>query len=132
MLAGTRWQFVEFQSMDDAQGVTRADEPSRFVMDLMGDGSVSMQLDCNRASGSWSARPASDGSSGTFEFGVLAVTMARCPPPNLDERIARDAEYIRGYLLRDGRLYLSLLADAGIYVWEPLPTEITFEIEPGE
>ena len=25
----------------------------------------------------------------------------------------------RGYLLRDGRLYLSLMADGGIYAWEP-------------
>lgn len=120
-LAGTTWQFVEFQSMDDAQGVTRVDDPSRFVMELMADGTVAMQLDCNRATGTWSAGPGADGSSGTFEFGLLAMTRALCPPPNLDEKIARDSEYIRGYLLRDGRLYLSLMADAGIYVWEPTP-----------
>ena len=39
----------------------------------------------------------------------------------MDERIARDAEWVRGYLLRDGQLHLSLMADAGIYSWEPLP-----------
>jgi hypothetical protein len=38
----------------------------------------------------------------------------------MGERIARDAEYVRGFVLSDGRLYLSLMADAGIYAWEPL------------
>lgn len=39
----------------------------------------------------------------------------------MDERIARDASQVRGYLLRDGQLHLSLMADGGIYSWEPLP-----------
>ena len=90
-------------------------------MRLHEDGTVSMRLDCNRATGSWSAEPAADGISGQFEFGQLAGTRALCPPPNLDERILRDAEFVRGYLLRGGHLYLSLLADAGIYVWAPAP-----------
>jgi hypothetical protein len=29
------------------------------------------------------------------------------------------AEYLRSYLLTDGKLYLSLMADGGIYAWEP-------------
>jgi hypothetical protein len=36
----------------------------------------------------------------------------------MGEQIARDAPYVRGFLLRDNRLYLSLLADAGIYAWQ--------------
>lgn len=120
-LAGTRWQLVEFQSMDDAIGTLRPADPTVFTMDLNEDGTVSMRLDCNRATGSWSAEPSADASSGRFEFGRLAFTRALCPPPNLDEQIARDAEFVRGYLLRDGRLYLSLMADAGIYAWEVVP-----------
>lgn len=119
LLAGTRWQLVEFQSMDDAIGTLRPTDPSAFTMQLREDGTVSMRLDCNRANGSWSAVPSADGTSGRFEFSGLASTRALCPPPNLDEQIARDADFVRGYLLRDGRLYLSLMADAGIYAWEP-------------
>ena len=37
----------------------------------------------------------------------------------MDQKIAIDAQYVRGYLLRDGNLYLSLYADAGIYAWGP-------------
>lgn len=117
-LAGTRWQLVEFQSMDDAVGTTRPEDPTLYVMELKDDGTAAMQLNCNRASGNWSAQPGSDGTSGTFEFGPLAMTRALCAPPSMDEQIAAQSEYVRGYLLRDERLYLSLMADAGIYVWE--------------
>ena len=120
-LAGTNWRLVEFQSMDDAIGTIRPADPSVFTMRLDRDGTVSMHLDCNRATGSWSSEPSTDGDSGRFEFGQLASTRALCPPPNLGERIVRDAQFVRGYLLRDGRLYLSLMADAGIYAWESVP-----------
>ena len=70
-----------------------------------------------------SAESGTDGGSGSFSFGRLAVTRALCAPPNLDERIARDSEYVRSFLLRDGRLYLSLMADAGIYAWEPVESD---------
>jgi hypothetical protein len=38
----------------------------------------------------------------------------------MDVQIARDSEYVRSFLLRDGRLYLDLMADGGQYVWEPI------------
>ena len=39
----------------------------------------------------------------------------------LGERLERGTQYMRGYLLRDGKLNISLMADGGIYVWEPQP-----------
>jgi hypothetical protein len=35
----------------------------------------------------------------------------------MDESIVAQSGYVRSYLLRDDRLYLSLMADGGIYVW---------------
>ena len=58
-LAGTEWRLVEFQSMDDRQGITRPGEGSLYTMWLHGDGTVAMQLNCNRATGTWSAAPGS-------------------------------------------------------------------------
>ncbi len=118
-LAGTQWRLVEFQSMDDAQGTTRPAEGSLYTMWLHGDGTVTMQLNCNCATGRWSAQPGNDAASGRFEFGSLAATRALCPPPSMDESIVAQSSYIRSYLLKDGRLYLSLMADGGIYVWAP-------------
>ena len=118
-LAGTSWRLVEFQSMDDATGTVRPEDPSLYTMRLNSDGTVTMRLNCNRASGTWSAEPSGNGVSGRFEFGPLAGTRALCPPPSLDERISAQAKFIRSYLLKEGKLYLSLMADGGIYAWEP-------------
>lgn len=132
-LAGTHWRLVRFVSMDDAIGEIRPADRSAYRMTLSADRSVQMQLNCNRAIGSWSAEPAGDGVSGRFTFGPLATTKALCPPPSMDERIARDARWVRGYLLRDDQLHLSLMADAGIYSWQPVAAdsgERAFEAEP--
>ena len=104
--------------MDDAIGSTRVADPSQYTMRLNADGSVALRLNCNSAAGTWSAEAATDPSSGRFEFGPLAATMASCPPPGVDEQVTRQAPYVRSYLLKDGRLYLSLMADGGIFVWE--------------
>ena len=117
-LENTSWHFVEFQSMDDGIGTKRPRDPSLYTMSLDEDGTVNMRLNCNSARGQWSFESGKDGVSGRFEFGPLAVTRATCPPPGMGEKIAADAQYIRGYLLDNDRLYLSLMADAGIYVWE--------------
>jgi hypothetical protein len=37
----------------------------------------------------------------------------------MDESITAHAGFVRSYLLKEGRLYLSLMADGGIYAWEP-------------
>jgi hypothetical protein len=56
--------------------------------------------------------------SGKFEFGPLATTRALCPPPSMDEQIAAQSGFIRSYRLKNDRLYLSMMADGGIYAWE--------------
>lgn len=119
-LAGTRWQLVEIQSMDDAIGTTHPEDPALYTLAFGADGQAAMRLSCNRGTGSWRATPAADGASGSLAIAPLAVTQALCPPPSLDERIARDMSFVRGYRLRDGRLALSLEADAATYLWEPL------------
>ncbi len=128
-LAGTEWRLVEIQSMDDATGVKRPAERGQYTMRLQADGKVTMKVNCNSATGNWSAQPGPEGTSGRFEFGPLAVTSALCPPPSLDEQITSQAKFVRSYLLKDGRLHLSLMADGGIYVWEPLSLPADPELE---
>jgi heat shock protein HslJ len=121
---------VAIQSMDDAQGTTpsrwttrRAQArwrcPSHFTLAFGRDGRAALRLDCNRGSGDYKVAPAGDGSSGSLTFGPIATTRAMCPPPHLDQRVARDLAHVRSYLLKDGKLYLSLMADGGIYEWAP-------------
>lgn len=117
-LENSQWRLVEFQSMDDEKGTLRPEDPSLYTMRLNGDGTVFMRLNCNRASGTWSSAPSGNGTSGRFAFGPLAATRAACPPPSMDDMVARQAEFIRSYLLENDRLYLSLMADGGIFVWQ--------------
>lgn len=130
-LAGTSWRLVEFQSMDDATGTIRPEASSLYTMHLYDDGTVALVLNCNRASGTWSAKPSAEGISGSFAFSPLAMTRAFCPPPSMDESVAAQTAFIRSYLLKDGRLYLSLMADGGIYVWEPDTDRVSKTTIPG-
>jgi heat shock protein HslJ len=119
-LTGTTWRLVELRSNDDRIGVVRPAQGEVYTMALEPGGRATIRIDCNRGSGSWTTEP-SDGDSGSLTFGPLATTKVYCGPDSMDQRITRDAAYVRTYLLRDGRLYLDLMADGGTYVWEPAP-----------
>ena len=115
-LSGTAWRLVEFRSTDDGVGRQRPADSSLYTMSLEGNGVVNMKLDCNRATGTWTAT----GIGGSFGFGALRMTRAVCRQPSLDAQIARHTEYVSSFILRDGLLYLHLVADGGTYVWEPI------------
>ncbi len=61
-LSGTAWRLIEIQSMDDAVGSTGVADPSLYTMRLNADGSVALRLNCNSATGTWSAEAAALGS----------------------------------------------------------------------
>ena len=106
-LGGTSWQLVEFVGGDDTR--RKPDDKSKYTLAFGNDGRVSARIDCNRGSGTWkSAAP------GQLEFGPLAVTRAMCPPESMHDQIVRQLPAVRSYLVKDGHLFLSLLADGGI------------------
>jgi heat shock protein HslJ len=119
-LDGTSWQLAAIQSMDDAQGTTEVPDPSRFTVAFDNDGRATFQLDCNRGSGSFDAKPTDDGMSGTLTFGPVAMTVLGCPAPSLDQRVGSALPQVRGYLIVDEELNMSLMADGGILTWKPL------------
>lgn len=112
-LAGTSWQLVRFQGGDDT--VLTPDERSKYTLAFNADGALVGRIDCNRARGTWSSPE-----KGRLELGPMAVTRAMCPPGSLHDRIVKQLPYVRSYLIRDGRLFLSLMADGGIYELEPI------------
>lgn len=124
-LAGTRWQLVAIQSMDDAQGTMRPPDPARYTLEFGADGQVAVRLDCNRGSATWQAPVAGQGRpdrvAGSLLLGPLATTRATCPPDSLAPRLARSWPYVRSYLIEAGHLHLSLMADGGILTWAPAP-----------
>jgi para-nitrobenzyl esterase len=117
-LAGTAWQWVRFQSSDDT--VATPDDPELFTIAFFEDGAAAIRADCNRGQGTWSAT-----SSHQLRFGPLALTRATCAPGSMHDRFVRDLDSIRSYVRRDGKLYLALLADGGIYEFAPAPFPAT-------
>ena len=113
-LVGTSWRLVKIQSMDDR--TYTPDERSKYTIAFETDGWVGVRVDCNRGRGSWS-EPA----PGQLRFGRLATTRVMCPPGSLHDRFIRDLGAVRSYRIQGGRLYLSLMADGGIYEFEPAP-----------
>lgn len=62
------------------------------------DGSVTMQLDCNRGNADWRANPGSGGMGG-LTIGRVASTRAFCPPPSYGERLAAELPQVDSYEL---------------------------------
>lgn len=112
-LAGTSWQLVRFQGGDDK--VVVPDERSKYTIAFGTDGGVSVRFDCNRGHGSWKSDAPSQ-----LLFGPLALTRAMCAPGSMHDQLVKHWFYVRSYVLRNGRLHLSLMADGGIYEFEPL------------
>lgn len=113
-LAGTRWRLVEIQGSGGAQPA-RPDDPAKYTIVFDSEGGlVRLQLDCNRASGSYDDKR-SDARSGTLVITSLNSTQVACPPNSLAARVSRDMALVRSYQFDKGRLLL--VADSGTYVW---------------
>ena len=113
-LDGTAWRLVQFRGGDDT--VLVPDDRAKYTIAFGADGRVAVRFDCNRGSGGWSSP-----GSGQLLFGPMAMTRAMCPPESLHDRMVKHWPYLRSYVVKEGHLYLSLMADGGIYEFEPLP-----------
>lgn len=114
-LAGTSWRLVRMLAMDDRSYTP--DERSKYTLAFAADGRVELRADCNRGQGSWS-EPA----PGQLRFGRLVTTRVMCPPKSWSDRFIRGLGDVHSYRFRGGRLYLSLMADGGLYEFEPMPS----------
>ena len=111
-LGGTSWRLVKFQGGDGT--VLVPEDKSKYTLAFADDGVVNARIDCNRGRGGWKSAGPSQ-----IEFGPMAITRAMCPPGSLHDQIVKQLPHVRSYVLKDGRLFLSLMADGGIYEFEP-------------
>ena len=112
-LRGTSWQLVKFQGGDDK--TLTPDDRSKYTIEFASDARLNVGIDCNRGRGTWKSSGANQ-----LQFGPLALTRAKCPPGSLHDQIVKQWSYIRSFVIKDGHLFLSLMADGGIYEFEPL------------
>ena len=110
-LTGVVWTWVEFQSSDET--VVKPEDPAAYTLEFLPDGKLSLQADCNRATGTYTV----DGSSLTLE--VMGMTKAACPPGSLSDQYLEYLNNVVSYVFRDGNLYLALKFDSGIMEFAP-------------
>jgi heat shock protein HslJ len=112
-LDGTSWQLVKFQGSDDT--TLTPDDRTKYTLALAAGGQLTARVDCNRGRGTWK-------SSGPNQivFGPLALSRAKCPPGSMHDQIVKQWANVRSYVIRDGHLFLALMADGGTYEFEPI------------
>lgn len=111
-LQGTSWQLVKFQGGDGT--VLQPDDRSKYTLAFDADGTLNARIDCNRGRGGWKSA-----GKGRIEFTPMAVTRAMCPPGSIDSEVLKRLPYIRSFVVKDGRLFLSMMADGGAFEFEP-------------
>jgi para-nitrobenzyl esterase len=111
-LEGTVWQLVEFQGSDDR--TLTPDDRAKYTVEFGPAGALIARVDCNRGRGRWKS-----GGPNQLQFGPLALTRVQCPAGSLHDQIVKQWGFVRSYVMRDGHLFLSLMADGGIDEFEP-------------
>jgi para-nitrobenzyl esterase len=112
-LTGTAWQLVRFEGSDDS--TLTPDDRAKYTIEFAAGGALTARIDCNRGRGTWKSA-----GSNQIAFGPLGLTRARCPAGSLHDQIVKQWRNIRSYVIRDGHLFLALIADGGIYEFEPI------------
>ena len=110
-LGGTSWQLVKFQGGDGT--VLIPHDKAKYTLTFAADGHLNVRFDCNRGRGTWTSPGPQQ-----LQFGPLALTRAGCAGA-LYDRIVKQWPFVRSYVIERGNLFLSLMADGGIYEFEP-------------
>ena len=111
-LAGTSWRLVKFQGGDGR--VEYPVDRSQYTFAFNPDGFLLARIDCNRGRGTWKSS-----GPGQLELGPMAMTRAMCAPGSMHDNVVKQMPYIRSYVIKDGHLFISLMADGGTYELEP-------------
>jgi heat shock protein HslJ len=105
-LPNTSWQLLQIR---DPNGTSlHPDDPTKFTVEFNADGSVVVQLDCNRGHGTWKST-----APGKIELAPMAVTRMMCLHPALSDRMAKDWSSVQSYAIEGGHLRLTL--PTGVY-----------------
>lgn len=104
-LIGTVWQWQ--QTLMNNGDTFVPDNPANYNIQLMPEGQISIQADCNQVNGTYTL----EGSSLTIEPGPS--TRAACPPGSLGDQFVANLSAAAIYFFQDGRLFFDLMLDSG-------------------
>jgi heat shock protein HslJ len=112
-LAGTVWRFVRFRGADSAN--LEPEAHSSYTLDFRANGSLTAVIGCHRADAPWRATGRSE-----LQIGALVLKGRRCSAGALHDHLIRNLGRVRSYVIRDTHLFLALMADTGVYEYEPV------------
>ncbi len=111
-LSGTSWHLVKITSMDDS--VDTPASADAYTLELGDDGRAALKADCNRGMGGWTSEAANQ-----IRFSQIASTRALCPPGSLSDKYLAQFQWVRGYVIENGHLFLATMADGPILEFAP-------------
>ncbi|MCA9900922.1 MAG: META domain-containing protein [Anaerolineales bacterium] len=118
-----QWQALEDAADGDESSNITVDDPANYTLELLADGTYTIQADCNSGSGQYTL----DDSSLTLEPGP--ITLAECGPESLSNTyLAHLGDVVTFMLNSEGNLVLNLKADAGNMIFA-LADEVTSDLE---
>ncbi len=122
------WQLTGF--LDNANGATPVDDPSKYTNQLRPDGSASIRADCNQGSAKYTV------AGNSLEFGLATTTLVLCEPGSLSDRFLQELSFVRSFVIDQteatDQLVLSLMADGGSLRFSPTLTGVAWEWEQFE
>jgi hypothetical protein len=110
-IVGVVWKWVKFLGGDGTTIIV--DDPDKYTLELLPDGQVRIQADCNSATGTYVL----DGSAGlTMELGP--TTLAECLSGSRYDDYLEMLVWVRTYVLLEDQLVLNMMADGGDLFFE--------------
>lgn len=110
-IVGMVWEWTQTAYGDDS--VTTVDDPSKYTVLFNEDGTLTLQIDCNRGGGSYSL----DGSSLTVN--AFVMTRVACPEGSLSDEFLTNLNSAATYVMDGSNLVINMFADAGNMIFQP-------------
>jgi heat shock protein HslJ len=104
-IVGIVWQWVDTAYSNDT--TTTVPNPANYTMALLPDGTVTLQVDCNRGGGTYTL----DGSQLTIN--VATLTRMACPAGSLSEEYVQSLNSAASYVMDGADLIVNMAMDAG-------------------
>jgi heat shock protein HslJ len=112
-LVGPVWQLQQIQYMNDTSKTS--DDPAKYTVQFLADGSLQFKADCNTGSGKYII----NGNSLSIELG--AMTMAACPPESLSDEFLQNLGIAASYIFQSGDLFIATQMDVAIMQFSAAP-----------
>jgi heat shock protein HslJ len=112
-LIGKTWNLAEIQYMNDT--TKTPDDPARYTVEFLPDGTVNIKADCNNAGGEYTI------SGSSLNISITHTTRAACPPDSLSEEFLENLRIAASYQFEGNDLYIATQMDVAILKFTPLP-----------